>query len=84
MGRLDANPGRNELDVIGVTTERAFDRQPARREQHLLAVAGVTGIEQQGGAEGKHLDARERQHQRRAVQPEGAGNDGRESAERRV
>ena len=32
--RLDPNPGRRELDVIGVAAERALDRQPTGREQH--------------------------------------------------
>jgi hypothetical protein len=84
VGRLDANPCRHELDVIGVATERALDRQPARRQHHPLAVAGVTRIQEQRGSEGEQLDARERQYQRRTVQPEGAGDDRRKGAEREV
>ena len=81
---LDPDPGRRELDLVGASAERALDGQEAGRQQHPLAIGRVAAVDQQRRADGDQLDAGERHDERRAAQPEGAGDGERPGAEREI
>ena len=49
--RLDPDPCRRELDLVGAPAERAFDAEAAGREGHALAVAGVARVDQERRAD---------------------------------
>src|SRR5450755_4250045 len=70
VARLDAHPGRSEIHLLGMPTDRAGDGQLPGLQQQAFPIRGVASEEEEGETDGKQLGAGEGQDERRPPTPE--------------